>query len=64
MTALADRIFVPYAAPSSKTFEFCRALVSWHKPLYTLANEAHASLISLGAEALDRPGGVFRLAER
>jgi hypothetical protein len=64
VAALADRIFVPYAAPSSKTFEFCRVLVSWHKPLYTLANEANASLLSLGAEPLDSPSAVSRLLAR
>ncbi len=61
VAALADRIFVPYAAPSSKTFEFCRVLVSWHKPLYTLANEVNASVISLGAEPLDSPSAASRL---
>lgn len=63
VAALADRIFVPYAAPSSKTFEFCRVLVSWHKPLYTLANEANTGLLALGGRPLDGPGAASRLVE-
>lgn len=64
VAALADRIFVPYAAPSSKTFEFCRALVSWQKPLYTLASEANAELVALGAQPLENLSTVSSLAER
>jgi len=63
VAALADRVFVPYAAPSSKTFEFCRVLISWHKPLYTLANEANAQLLALGAQPLDGPRAVSKLSE-
>jgi predicted Rossmann fold nucleotide-binding protein DprA/Smf involved in DNA uptake len=63
LAALADRIFVPYAAPSSKTFEFCRVLVSWHKPLYTLANDANTGLLALGGRPLNGPGAASRLVE-
>jgi len=62
LAALADKVFIPYAAPSSKTFEFCRVLVSWHKPLCTLVNEADVGLIDLGAEALDDHSALSRLA--
>jgi predicted Rossmann fold nucleotide-binding protein DprA/Smf involved in DNA uptake len=59
VAALATKIFVPYAAPSSKTLEFCRDLVSCGKPLFTLANEANANLISLGARPLDISSPIF-----
>lgn len=64
VAALADRVLVPYAAPSSKTFELCRVLLSWRKPLYTLANEPRAPLIALGAQPLDGPGAVSRFVEK
>ena len=53
VAALADRMFVPFAAPASKTFELCRLLVSWGKPLYTFVNADNAGLLKLGAEPLD-----------
>ncbi len=59
VAALATKIFVPYAAPSSKTLEFCRDLVSCGQPLFTLANEANANLISLGARPLDISSPIF-----
>ncbi len=63
--ALAERIFVPYASPSSKTFELCRLLISWRKSVYTLANEANAALIDLGAQSIDAQGsktGTFSVS--
>ena len=48
VTALADSIFIPYASPNSKTEQFCKALLSWNKPMYTLHAESNANLIALG----------------
>ena len=59
VAALSDQIVVPYAAPSSKTFELCRDLVSCGKPLFTLTHEANAHLISLGARPLDVSSPIF-----
>ena len=59
VAALSDRIVVPYAAPSSKTFELCRDLVSCGKPLFTLTHEANANLVSLGARPLDISSPIF-----
>lgn len=53
VAALADQIVVPYAAPSGKTFELCRVIESWGKPLYTLASDANVGLSKIGAEAVD-----------
>lgn len=59
VAALADRIVVPYAAPSSKTLELCRDLVSCGKPLFTMTPEANAHLISLGARPLNVSSPIF-----
>lgn len=53
VAALAEHIVVPYAAPHSKTFELCRFLISWKKPIYTLSNETNAALVDLGAHLID-----------
>ncbi len=54
VAALADRIFAAYAAPNSKTELFCREIIAWGKPLYTLAGEANANLLALGAMPIAR----------
>jgi predicted Rossmann fold nucleotide-binding protein DprA/Smf involved in DNA uptake len=51
--AVTEKIFVPYAAPSSKTLKLCSLLISWGKAVYTLADEANASLVKMGAQPLD-----------
>jgi predicted Rossmann fold nucleotide-binding protein DprA/Smf involved in DNA uptake len=51
VAALADKIFVAYAEPNSKTEYFCRELVAWGKPLYTLGVDTNQNLLSLGAKA-------------
>lgn len=61
VAAIADRIFVPHAAPSSKTFELCRAIELWKKPLYTPASEANAGLLKIGAHPVDASGGISGL---
>ncbi|MBI4641980.1 MAG: DNA-processing protein DprA [Candidatus Tectomicrobia bacterium] len=50
VAALADQIFVAYAEPLSKTERFCREILAWRKPLYTLESNANTNLITLGAE--------------
>jgi predicted Rossmann fold nucleotide-binding protein DprA/Smf involved in DNA uptake len=49
VAALADRILTVHAAPSSKTEQLCRELISWQKPVYTIDNEANQNLVKLGA---------------
>ena len=61
VAALADRMLVPFAAPATKTFELCRLLVSWGKPLYTFVNEDNAGLLKLGAEPLDTHRAISML---
>jgi predicted Rossmann fold nucleotide-binding protein DprA/Smf involved in DNA uptake len=50
VAALADSIFVAYAEPFSKTETFCREILAWRKPLYTLNSRSNANLIALGAK--------------
>jgi predicted Rossmann fold nucleotide-binding protein DprA/Smf involved in DNA uptake len=50
VAALANAIFVAYAEPNSKTEFFCREIIAWGKPLYTLASDANQTLIAFGAK--------------
>jgi predicted Rossmann fold nucleotide-binding protein DprA/Smf involved in DNA uptake len=53
VAALAGQIFVGYAAPNSKTEFFCREIIAWRKPLYTLADTANENLLALGAKPIN-----------
>jgi predicted Rossmann fold nucleotide-binding protein DprA/Smf involved in DNA uptake len=61
VAALADRILVTYAAPGGKTEQFCREILSWGKPLFTLP-DANKNLNDLGAKAITADE-VFRLPQ-
>lgn len=52
VAALAERVFVAYAEPGGKTEQFCREVIGWGKPLYTLDSEANANLRAMGARAV------------
>lgn len=58
--ALADRVFVAYAEPASKTEQFCQRMIAWGKPLYTLDDEANVHLLALGAKPI-RPDDTIEL---
>ncbi|MDI6776964.1 MAG: DNA-processing protein DprA [Syntrophales bacterium] len=49
VSAIADSIFVAYAAPGSKMEQLCKEILVWRKPLYMLENVANDKLISIGA---------------
>lgn len=49
VAALADHIFITYAAPGGKTEKLCREFISWQKPVCTFKSEVNANLIELGA---------------
>lgn len=53
VAALADKILILYAAPASKTETFCREILPWRKPLFTLASDLNQNLVTLGAKPLD-----------
>ena len=52
VAALADAIFVAHAYAKSKTEQFCREILAWRKPLYTLESDANVNLIAQGANGL------------
>lgn len=47
VAALAEMVFIAYAAPGGKTEAFCKEVLAWGKPLYTF--EENKSLIEMGA---------------
>jgi predicted Rossmann fold nucleotide-binding protein DprA/Smf involved in DNA uptake len=49
VAALADRIFITYASPASKTEAFCRQVIEWGKKVYTF--EENKNLLNIGAQA-------------
>jgi len=56
--ALADQVFVVYAAPEGKTESFCKKVLGWGKPLLTFNSPSNAALLASGARAytsLDAP---------
>ena len=56
VAALAERIFVAYAQPDSKTEFFCREVIAWGKPLLTHDGPTNQNLIALGATRYPLPG--------
>jgi predicted Rossmann fold nucleotide-binding protein DprA/Smf involved in DNA uptake len=52
VAALADKIFVAYAEPNSKTEFFCREIIAWGKPLITW--DGNDNLVALGARPVGR----------
>lgn len=49
VAALADQILIAHAEPASKTEQFCREVIAWGKPVFTLESDANRNLIALGA---------------
>ena len=50
VAALADQVFVAYAAPGGKTETFCQKVLGWDKPLLTFKNPSNSSLLASGAQ--------------
>lgn len=61
VAALADKVFVPHAAPQGKTEVLCRTIIGWGKPLYTLTSDYNANLVSLGAKTVS-PGAAAEMS--
>jgi predicted Rossmann fold nucleotide-binding protein DprA/Smf involved in DNA uptake len=55
VAAMADAIFIAYASPNSKTEKFCKDVLKWGKPIYTLESDANKTLITLGARPITPP---------
>ena len=56
VAAIADEVFIVHAAFGSRTEQFCRDLLEWHKPLWTMDSPENIRLISLGAKILRLEG--------
>jgi predicted Rossmann fold nucleotide-binding protein DprA/Smf involved in DNA uptake len=52
VAALATDVFIPYAAPGSKTETFCRELLKWGKRVYTADDEKNTSLLETGIKTI------------
>jgi predicted Rossmann fold nucleotide-binding protein DprA/Smf involved in DNA uptake len=52
VAAIADKVLILHAAPSGKTEQLCRDLISWQKTVYTIDNEANQNLVSLGVQPI------------
>ena len=50
VAALADQVFVAYAAPGGKTEAFCQKVLGWDKPLLTFNRPSNSSLLASGAQ--------------
>lgn len=48
VAALAEDIFIPYAAPKSKTERFRHELLKWGKRIYTMADAKNGNLLNKG----------------
>jgi predicted Rossmann fold nucleotide-binding protein DprA/Smf involved in DNA uptake len=64
VAALADRVFIVYAAPGSKTEALCREVVAWGKPVYTFDEPHTANLVALGARVVGPLPGAADANER
>lgn len=52
VAALADVIFIAHASPNSKTEAFCKEVLSWGKPVYTLESDSNINIINVGAKPI------------
>jgi predicted Rossmann fold nucleotide-binding protein DprA/Smf involved in DNA uptake len=53
VAALADRVFLAYAAPGSKTEFFCREIMGWKKQVFTWSE--NTNLTEIGATPVSTP---------
>lgn len=60
VAALADALFVAYAAPQSKTEIFCEEIISWGKPVYTLKSDLNKKLIEMGVIPVSPEQPIFK----
>ena len=49
VAALADVIFIAHAAPGSRTEQFCRQILEWNKPIWTVDDPENHNLLAMGA---------------
>jgi predicted Rossmann fold nucleotide-binding protein DprA/Smf involved in DNA uptake len=59
VAALADQVFIAYAAPGSKTESFCQKVIGWAKPLLTFDSPSNAALLASGARPYGSISGKY-----
>jgi predicted Rossmann fold nucleotide-binding protein DprA/Smf involved in DNA uptake len=61
VAAMADKVLILHAAPSSKTEQLCKELISWQKTVYTMDSEANQNLVELGLNpvTLEQAGNLI-----
>jgi predicted Rossmann fold nucleotide-binding protein DprA/Smf involved in DNA uptake len=64
IAAIGDSIFIPYAAPNSKTEQLCKELFAWNKPLYTLPGGTNSNLVRNGCKTVDGLLATTSVSER
>lgn len=64
VTALAEDVFIAYAAAGSKTEVFARQVLAWGKPLLTLDSPENTGLITLGAKPVQPDSTMPTIARR
>jgi hypothetical protein len=52
IAALAGQILVAHAGRGSKTEHLCQQVISWDKPIWTLASKDNEHLLAIGARPL------------
>ena len=62
VAALSAAVFVIHAAPGSKTESFCKEILSWQKPLYTLNSDYNRNIINIGAHSV-KPDDISKWAK-
>lgn len=56
VAALAEKLFIPYAAAGSKTEMLARTVIEWGKPLLTFDSKENQALLALGARPITLEG--------
>ena len=60
VAALAERVLFVHAAPGGRTEALAREVIGWGKPVYALAHEANANLVTYGAIPTTEEQMLFR----
>lgn len=63
VAALADQVFIAYAAPGGKTESFAGEALAWGKPVLTIGSPENAGLLEIGAAPVDASAFQRRPAE-
>ena len=58
VAALADRAFIPHAAPGSKTLDLAQELAAMAKPILTIRDPLNEPLFKLGAFNIEESGSA------